>query len=88
MAHVSDNVHNLQTLVKKLEIEINALKMTTWNGKKICIFYVEIITFQLISMGYLDHLRHIHVFGVYKQRERWIVQEIQKIHPAPEQTKT
>ena len=85
MAHVSDNVHNLQTLVKKLETPINALKIATWNGKKICIFFMwRLSQFLLTSKGYLDHLGHIHVFGVYKQRKRWIVQEIQKIHPAPE----
>ena len=38
MAHVPDNVHNLQTLMDRLSDKINALKTATWKDRKICVF--------------------------------------------------
>ena len=38
MANVRDNVKNLQILLNRFIDQINALKVTTWNGRKICVF--------------------------------------------------
>ena len=38
MANVPDNVKNLQILLNRFIDQINALKVATWNGKKICVF--------------------------------------------------
>ena len=38
MANVPDNVKNLRILLNRFIDQINALKVATWNGKKICVF--------------------------------------------------